>query len=372
LATLAVFFANGLGIGAWASSIPTFQARLALSDGALSLALLAFAVGAVLAMPMMGLVAPRIGTGRAARLGATFYAAALPLPFPAITLSGSLVGLAGAAFLIGAASGAFDVAMNARASDIERRWGAAIMSSFHAGYSGGGLAGAALGLMLASMGVAPAWTMDIAALLAAALAACAWNALARDETVATPAGLALPGRAAVVLGGAALLCMMCEGAMADWSGVYLITVARAVPSVVAAGYAAFSAAMVAGRLFGDGVVRSLGSVRVVRIGGAMAAAGLTLAVAVPSPVIAVVGFGLVGVGLSNVVPVIFSAAGRLATSPATGIAMAATIGYTGFLAGPPLIGAIASAAGLRAGITLLAVGAAVVALLAVTLDSRRS
>jgi hypothetical protein len=130
--------------------------------------------------------------------------------------------------------------------------------------------------------------------------------------------------------------------------------------------------MVAGRLFGDGVVRSLGSVRVVRIGGAMAAAGLTLAVAVPSPVIAVVGFGLVGVGLSNVVPVIFSAAGRLATSPATGIAMAATIGYTGFLAGPPLIGAIASAAGLRAGITLLAVGAAVVALLAVTLDSRRS
>jgi MFS family permease len=141
---------------------------------------------------------------------------------------------------------------------------------------------------------------------------------------------------------------------------------------VAAGYAAFSAAMLVGRLFGDGVVRSLGSARVVRMGGAMAAVGLLLAVAVPSPDSAVVGFALVGFGLSNVVPVIFSAAGRLAASPATGIAMTATTGYAGLLAGPPLIGAIASAAGLRAGIALLAVGAAVVALLAGTLNARRS
>ncbi len=368
-AVTTVFLANGLGIGAWAASIPVFKARLALSDGALSLALLAFAAGAVLAMPLAGLLAPRLGTGRATRLAAPVFAATLLLP----PMAASLPALAAAAFVVGAANGALDVAMNAHASGVERRWGAAIMSSFHAAFSAGGLAGAALGAGLAAVGAV--WAMRAAAALAAALAAGAWAAL-RDEGTAAPTpagpGLMLPGRAALPLCAAALLCMLCEGAMADWSAVYLAAVAGASRSQAAAGYAAFSAAMLAGRLAGDGAVRSLGRAQVVGAGGALAAVGLALAVAVPAPLPAVAGFALVGLGLSNVVPAVFSAAGGLGASPAAGVAMAATAGYAGFLAGPVMIGAAAQAAGLQAGVGLLVACAGAVALLAGAVRTRPS
>lgn len=359
-ATAAVFLANGIGIGAWAASIPLFKARLALSDGALSLVLLAFAAGAVLSMPLAGLLAPRLGTGRATRLALPVFAAALVLP----PLTWSLPALAAAAFVAGAANGALDVSMNAHASAVERRWGAAIMSSFHAAFSAGGLAGAGLGIALTAIGADAAWVMGSAAALAAALAAAGWTALGHGEAAQAGPSLALPGRAALPLCAVALLCMMCEGAMADWSAVYLATVAQALPATAAAGYAAFSAAMIVGRVVGDRVIQALGRAQVVRAGGALAAAGLALAAALPLPLPVATGFALVGLGLSNVVPAVFSAAGRLGGSPAAGIAMAATAGYAGFLAGPPLVGATASAAGLRAGIVLLAFGTAAVALLA--------
>ena len=170
--------------------------------------------------------------------------------------------------------------MNAHASTVERRWGAAIMSSFHAAFSGGGLAGAALGAALAA--AAAAWVMGSAAALASALVAVAWTAL-RDKAAVMPTGpsLMLPGRASLPLCAAVLLCMLCEGAMADWSVVYFRPVAGALRGQAAAGYAAFSAAMLVGRLAGDGVVRALGRASVTRAGGALAAAAFALAVAMP-------------------------------------------------------------------------------------------
>jgi hypothetical protein len=356
----AVFLANGLGIGAWAASIPLLKARLLLSDGALSLALVAFAAGAVLAMPVAGLAAPRLGAGRAARLAALAFAASLLLP----PLAGSLAALVAAAFAVGVTNGALDVAMNAHASDVERRWGAAIMSSFHAAFSAGGLAGAVLGMGLGGAGAG--WTMGGAAALGAAFALASWRALGAGGTAAVSVGpsLMLPGWSALPLCAAAGLGMVCEGAVADWSAVYLRTVGSAPPGPAAAGYAAFSAAMLAGRLAGDGAVRALGRVAVVGLGGALATAGLALAVAMPAPLPGAAGFALVGLGLSNVVPAVFSAAGRLGASPASGIAMAATAGYAGFLAGPAVIGGIAQAAGLRAGVALLTACAGAVAVLA--------
>lgn len=364
-AVTAIFLASGLGIGVWAVAIPAFKITLHLSDGALSLPLLGFAVGAILAMPMAGLLAGRIGTARVTRIWAVLFAASVLVP-PFCT---TLPALIAAAFALGASQGSLDVAMNATAGETERRWGHPIMSSFHAAWSAGGLAGAALGGAFGGS----AQVMQPGAALALLLTVGAWKSL-RDDAVPRPLGgprLALPGRAALPLCAAALLCMLCEGAMVDWNAVYLRTVAGAPAGLAAAGFAAFSVAMVTGRLIGDGGVRRLGRVRVVRTGAMLAAAGLALAVAMPAPLPASAGFALVGLGLANIVPVLFSAAGRLGPSPAIGVAMTATSGYGGSLAGPALIGVVAEVAGLRASIALMIVVAGTVALLAGAVQQRK-
>ncbi len=361
LGTTLVFLVLGLGTGAWAASLPFFQARLGVSDGALSLALLAFAAGAVMSMPAAGLLAPRLSTGRAMRgLALAFAVGLLPLP-----LAGGLASLAALSFLVGAAMGATDVAMNAHASHVEARHGTPIMSSFHAAFSAGGLLGAGMGAGIAWLGGAEGWIMAAAGALGLILLVVAWPMTGAGETAEGGAGFVLPGRAALVLGAGAAASMVCEGAMADWSAVYLTNVALASPALAAGGYAAFSAAMVVGRLAGDRVVAALGPAVVAGAGGALAALGFALSAAVPG--LAVVGAGLIGLGLSNVVPVLFSAAGRLGPSPATGIAMVATAGYAGFLLGPPVIGGVASVTGLRAAFWMLAALAAAVALLGVRL-----
>ncbi len=157
--------------------------------------------------------------------------------------------------------------------------------------------------------------------------------------------------------------------MADWTGVYLTEVVRAPQALAAIGYAAFSAAMVAGRLVGDGAVRAQGRARVVGGGAALAAVGLALAVTVPNVAPSSIGFALVGLGLSNGVPAVFSAAAGLTAAPAVGVAMAATAGYAGFLGGPVAVGAVAEAYGLRVAIAVLIALAAAAALMARALGS---
>ena len=167
-AVTTVFFGSGLGIGAWAASVPTFKDRFALSDGALSIALLAFAAGAVVSMPLAGLLAPRFGAARLIRLTALLFAATLLLP----PLAWSLPSLVVAVFAMGAGQGSLDVAMNAYASGVEQRWKGPIMSSFHAAWSAGGLSGAALGAALAGSSRA----MVAATVIATILTAGAWMA----------------------------------------------------------------------------------------------------------------------------------------------------------------------------------------------------
>ena len=359
-AVTAVFLANGIGIGAWAASIPFLKARLALSDGGLGGALFAFAAGAIVAMLAASRLALLRDAARATRFSALAFAGALALPL----LAASLPALTGAAFVVGAANGLMDVAMNAHASGVERRWGAAIMSSFHAAFSAGGLAGAVLGGALAAEGASA--ILGGGAALAAALSVFAWPLLGEGDSPAPAAkmDLAIPIAAALPLCAAALLSAMCEGAMADWTGVYLADVARTRQEATSLGYAAFSAAMVAGRLTGDGAVRVWGRARVVGWGAWLAAGGLALAVLTPSLATASIGFALVGVGLSNVVPALFSAAAGLGASPAAGVAMAALASYAGLLGGPAAIGAVAQSAGLRAAMAMLIVCAAAAALTA--------
>ncbi len=358
LATTGIFFANGFGIGAWAVCIPWLKDDMELSAGLLSLVLLAFAAGAVVSMPLAGLLAPRFGTSRATRLAALAFALTLLLPM----LASGIISLAAAAFALGAANGALDVSMNAHASSIERRRGTPTMSSFHAAFSAGGLFGAGLGALFAAGDWGGTAVLGGAAGTVAILAALAWAKLGEGEVSAGASGLLAPSGAVLPLCAAALLCMLCEGAMTDWSSVYLAAATDARPAVAAAGYAAFSAAMLLGRLAGDRVVGALSRAGVVRIGGGLAAAGLVLAALAPGPWLGIFGFGLVGLGLSNVVPAIFSAAGAAGRPPAAGIAMAATAGYAGFLVGPPIVGSIATITGFRGSMLVLSAAAVLISL----------
>ena len=370
VAILVVFLVLGLGAGAWAAALPAIKARLVLSDRQISLALLSFAAGSILSTVGMGALASRLGTRGATRIGAVATAASLLLP----CLAESLAALAAATLTMGLAMGLLDVAMNGHAGALEERWGAPLMSSFHGAFSLGGLAGATLGGALAGLGVGAAGQLAAASALAGLGAALALPLLgpgaptAGGESVA----LALPGRRLIGLGAVVAFGFAIEGAMADWSAIYLDTVAGSGLAAAAAGYAAFSVAMAGARFAGDRAVAALGARAILVGGSALAGAGLLLAVAVPLPFAAVAGFALVGLGLANVAPVAFSAAGRIGATPTAGIAPVATVGYAGFLLGPPIVGGLSGAAGLRVALGCLVVATAVVAVVGAQVTGRRS
>ncbi len=353
LATSLVFLANGSGIGAWAASIPGIKAGLELTATALGSALLMLAVGAMSAMPFAGWLGAR--RGRLVVPCALLFAAALLLPASARIYWTLLPAL----FAVGATSGALDVLMNAHAARVEQARGQAIMSSFHAAWSLGGLLGAGATAALLQLGQPNA--LPFAAVWVVLLAAVAWR-LGLDDRAAAgrPGGFAWPSRAVAGLGMLCLLAFMTEGAVGDWSGVFLRTISGASPAMATAGFAGFSAAMVLGRLTGDGLVRRLGPATVLRAGALLAVAGF--AVAMAFPLAAAAGFAVVGLGVANMAPLLLSAAGRSGPAASTGVAAVATPGYAGLLLGPPLVGAAADQVGLRAAMGLLVLTAATLAM----------
>jgi hypothetical protein len=362
LGTSAIFFANGFGIGSWAADLPKVKGMLMLSDAQLSVALFAMAGGAILSMPFASVVCSRLGgTSTALRYTSVCFGLVLCLP----GLAANLAILTGVTFALGVFNGLMDVPMNAHATVVERNWGAAIMSSFHAAWSCGGLVGASFAGLMIAAGVPTPLLFGIAGLFVLAIVCASGPQLgATEPTAATAQSFVWPERRLIALCLVALLGMLMEGAMADWSAVYLTSVIKLAPALAAGGYAAYAFAMLFGRFFGDYAVRALGRMRIIMFGGTIAAVGTFLAVVAPSPVAAVSGFCLVGLGLSNLVPTVFSASAAMSSSPALGISMAATIGYAGFLLGPPLIGAIATFAGLRASFTLLIITLAAIVPLA--------
>lgn len=359
IATVVVFLANGFGIGAWAVEIPRIKEHLGLSDATLGIALFALGLGAMTAMPLAGRLAPRFGSGRATALLCFAFVALLPLP----AFAPGPVWLCVVLLLVGAANGALDVSMNGHASAIEAQWHAPIMSSFHAAWSAGALLGAAAGALLQRSGIGIAGGLLLPAACMAVLMGAA-TLLALREAGPRAAGpsamLALPSAGVMKLAGMAFLCLMMEGAVADWSAVFLRSVLNGDASVAALGYSSFAFSMAACRIVGDVFVRRFGSGRVVAVGGLAAALGLAIVLSLPNLVTACAGFALVGIGLANIVPVIFSAAGRSTPTPALGVSMVATAGYAGFLIGPPLIGFGAGLIGLRLALCVLLAAALLV------------
>jgi len=366
LAVSAVFFLNGVGIANWVVRIPAVRERLALGESALGIALLGVAAGALVTMPLTGRLVASHGSRPITRLGALLFGAALVLPALAPTLTLLTLALV----LLGAGNGMLDVAMNAQAATVERGYGRPIMSRFHALFSLGGLAGAAMGGAAADLGIGPTPHLALVALVVGVAATGSAGGMLPAAADAAPdhPAFARPSRALLALGLVAFCVLFGEGAMADWSAVYLRDVAGAGPGLAAAGYAAFSLAMAGGRAVGDILTVRLGSARLVRGGGALAALGLGAALLLGQPWAAVVGFGFVGAGLSVIFPTVLAAAGRLpGAAPGTAIAAVSTMGYTGFLAGPPLIGFVAHGLTLRGGLAVVVVTCLLIAIVGGTL-----
>jgi fucose permease len=358
LAVSVLFFVNGAVLASWLPHIPAVKARLTSGDGQLGLVLLAMAGGAMVALPTAGWLIGRLGSRALSSSAALALCLAMPLPVLSPTLPALVVTLA----LLGACNGLLDVSMNAQAVVVEQRRGRPIMSSFHALFSLGGVAGALLASGAMSLGLGERAHAALVALAAVSLALPGLVPATPTPDATAPA-LARPSRALLALGVLALLGLLAEGAMADWSAVYLHDTLGASPAVAAMGFAAFSLAMAVGRIGGDVLVGRLGPRRVLRLSATVAAIGLAAALLVGQPAVAVVGCALVGLGIANIIPVLFSAAARVPGLHAgRGLATVARTGYLGFLAGPPLIGAVAEVAGLALGLGVVSAACGFVAL----------
>ncbi|MEJ5991834.1 MFS transporter [Ramlibacter sp. PS3R-8] len=355
----AQFFVTGALFATWGVHVPSVKSHYGLSEQSLAVAMLAGGAGAVVALLYAGRVLARHAPRSVVPVtGLVCVAAVGSLLLP--SQYGWLLALMA---VYGMAAAIFDVAINDEATAIERHAGRPLMSGFHGMFSLGGMAGAGAWSMLAPAGVSPIVHLVAAS---AALGALAWAAtpfMLRDVRAAGEgsAPLSLPRGPLALLGLLAALGLVAEGAMYDWSVLYLRQELGSSAGIASLGYASFSGAMAAGRFGGDWVRARVRSVTLLRWSGALGAVGMALALAVPHPAAALVGFALVGLGFSNIVPVLFSAAGRLpGIAPAHGIAAVSSVGYFGLMAGPPLIGFIAQARSLAVGLLVVIVFAVVV------------
>ena len=361
VATSVCFFLNGAMIGTWVAQIPFAQDRFEVSKAAIGVVLLFMAAGAFVAMPVTGHVLDRRSSARVLRLAAL----ALPVLFLLPLAAPGPVSLAAALAVFGAANGSMDVAMNAHGVAVERAGGRPIMSSLHACWSFGGLAGAgaiagavAFGLDPRVAGAGAAFAVLIVALVATTRLGAA---TLQSVTPRSPS-FRLPSGPVMLIGALCFLVMTTEGAIADWSGIYLTREVGASHAASATGFAGFSLGMALARLAGDGLVERHSSRGVLVAGGWLAASALAVVLLVGQPVVAVVGFVLVGIGVANAVPLLFSAAGRV---PPAGSSLAAvfTIGYLGFVVGPPVIGVLADALTLTAALSVVCCAVVLVAVL---------
>ncbi|MDO9545473.1 MAG: MFS transporter [Pelolinea sp.] len=353
-AVLVAFFTNGALMATWVSRIPAMQSKLSLSEGALGLVLLGLSSGMLLALLISGGLIARMGSRKVLLIAALISCLSLPI----LSLASHPLLLFTSLLAFGGGISIMDMAMNEQAVLVERTAGKPMMSSFHAGYSVGGVAGALVGAGMAALpGIPVLFHFILVMLFFGAIVVLIYQHLqpTQADTQAKGTVFRLPERALWVMGAIAFSSAIGEGASADWSAVYLKNVLQTNASTAALGFAAFSLTMTLGRVFGDWLTSKWKPAAIVRAGGLTAALGFAAAVLTSNPWIAIAGFGLAGLGLANIIPLLFGAAGNLpGFPPGTGIAGVATIGYVGFLVGPPLIGTIAEIFSLRASFFIVA------------------
>lgn len=362
-AVAAMFILNGALFGIWASRIPAMRDRLGLSHEELGFGLLFMAAGAVFSFPVTGRLTDRFGAVTLTRAVAVLYTLSL------ILLAGadSFTLLAIFLFIFGACHGSMDVAMNAWAAEVEQTYDKPVMSSFHAMWSLGAGLGALSGFCAVQvhLGVLSHFLIAGGATVVLALS-LSWVPWASRRSAPEGKSLfALPSGVLVLVGVMALCGALGEGAVADWSALFLRDVTRVAESTAALGYAVFSVAMVTVRLAGGVVIARFGPVAAARSGGTCAAIGVLLVVVVNQATVALAGFALMGVGYAVIMPLAFSrAANDPNVPPGQAIASVATLGYGGLLIGPPLIGVLASILSLRLAFVVLFPLAVVIVVLA--------
>jgi predicted MFS family arabinose efflux permease len=364
LAVALTFAVHGAANGSFATRIPWIRDRLGLSAGALGLALLMPAVGALLAMPVTGVLVHRLSARAVTRVLIGGFACALALP----ALAPSLPALCLALLAFGAVAGMADIAMNTQGVLVEERAGRPLMSGLHGVWSLGGMAGSAIGVAAAHAGVDARVHLGAMAVVLLVVSQLAGRALPADDPAdpegahVEPPRLAWPTRPVLLIGLVGFCAVFAEGASADWCAVYLRDVMGTSAATAAAAYTGFACAMAGGRLVGDRVVARVGPVAAVRAGGVLAATGALLVVVARSPLLGILGFGMVGLGIAVVVPLAFAAGGRAVPHAGQGIAAVATVAYGAGLAAPGTIGAVAQVSSLPAAFAVVATLCALFAL----------
>jgi fucose permease len=365
LATMALFFIAGMVYASWGVHVPTVRDKFDLDSAWLSVALFSLTGGSIATMTANGKWIARVGTRRACLVGGIVMMASTALIL--VTPSYWLLLPVLAAF--GGGMATLDVAMNAEASAVEAAIGRPIMSSLHGMFSIGGMAGAAGGGLLLSFGMAPTLHLALVAVLGTLVLGWACPAVLphvpHEAHPNAPQHGANRWRSPALwaLGIVALIALVAEGAMYDWGTVYMRDVVHATPAFASAGYAAFSGAMAAGRFAGDAVRARFGAVQLVLVSATIACAGMVGALVLPFSLTALAGFALMGIGLANMMPVLFAAAMRVkGIHAAEGMAHVAGLAYCGLLFGPVMIGGVAQVTNLTIGLSVVALCAALVAI----------
>lgn len=358
-----LFVVDGVGFGTWASHVPVFQQLLHLENGSLTFVLVSLIIGAIITMPITGHLIEHYGSRRVVRVTTVVYVLMVALLAQASNLF-FLILFAG---MYGAAKGAIDVAINAQAVTVEKQYGQPIMSFFQGCWSAGGLFGAGAASLLLQRGGTARIDLSITAGVLALCGLWAMPLLVSETEHETgkprkPAKFMWPDAVLLRLAVLAFFGLMAEGAIGDWASVYLHSNVGVTLSLAAAGYAAYAIAMAAGRFSGDWLAQRVSSRNILHGSGLLIGVGIACALLIPSWWPAVGGLMLTGIGIANIVPIIWGAAGRdtrMGAGPA--ISTVTTIGYCGFLMGPPVIGSLSVVVGLRAAMAVIAIAGLIVA-----------
>jgi predicted MFS family arabinose efflux permease len=353
------FFVLGFTAGIWGVHIPSVKARYGLSEATLSLVLLTVALGAMTCLFGAGKVVARLGA-RATTLAAAWT---LFITLSWVVVPDSAWMLIPLVFVFGGAGALFDVAINAEGTLLESLSGKKVMSGFHAMFSVGGMAGAGVGAALLARSVPP-WLQLAGSMAVLTVPACiaAASMLPAHPQPEQHAAHHRPRGTLMLLGVLAALGLLAEGALYDWSVLYMQKETGAVPALAALGYASFAAAMAATRFAGDFLRTHLSQHRLFALSGVLAAAAMAAVLLIREPLAALCGFALVGAGLANVVPMLFAAASHVrGVTPAAALAAVSSVGYLGFVAGPPLVGTLAHALSLSWALTTVVVASLLLA-----------
>lgn len=363
IAVSGLFFFMGFIFASWASRIPVFKNQFHLNEAELGAVLFMLPLGSFIALPFAGWSVDRFGSRIMGLASISCYGLALY----GLAQADSSFALSVFLFIFGFIGDTVNISMNTQALDLQTAYRRPILSSFHALWSLGALFGALLGGWTLQQKIGTEDHFLLVAVAVIFLCVISWFYLMPHDGTREKGKklLALPDRSLLIIGVVCLCCTLCEGAMADWSALYYNQVKLEASTVTTTGFTAYALMMAMGRFSGDRLIMAMGYRQVLILDGILIAGGMILALALKQPLLVIAGFGLVGFGVSTVIPIVYTAAARSETMKASvALAAVSTIGFTGFLIGPPLIGFVAHEIGLRTALALVIVLGMVITLLA--------